>query len=412
MNKYFKVTDKVYDITEKYPETIDIFAANGFEQLKNDKMRKLMGKTISLEMACKSRRVNLDLFEGKLVDAIEQARTSVDGGKISEINAEDGDIKIDGILPCPIKLPLQEGFESWLEKQDFDFTVEYDLRVASGGVDWIKDKIIDLENEDQLADLFMSAGFDLFFDKTLMGKFKAKGVFEDLIDTSNMNKDFNNDEIDLRDPEGQYSIIGVVPAIFLVNREELGDRKPPESWADLFRPEFEGEVSLPVSDFDLFNAMLLNIYKMYGEDGVRSLGKAFLYNMHPAEMVKSHRKKEKPTITIMPYFFTKMITGKGPMFPIWPKDGAIISPIFLLTKNSKKEQIKPFVDFFASKEIGEIFVEKGGLPSTNPQVENNLKEDQKFMWIGWDYINNHDIGELIRKTEALFHEATMEEEGK
>ena len=94
MNKYFKVTDKVYDITEKYPETIDIFAANGFEQLKNDKMRKLMGKTISLEMACKSRRVNLDLFEGKLVDAIEQARTSVDGGKISEINAEDGDQRI------------------------------------------------------------------------------------------------------------------------------------------------------------------------------------------------------------------------------------------------------------------------------------------------------------------------------
>lgn len=412
MNKYFNVTDKVYDITEKYPETIDIFAANGFEQLKNDKMRKIMGKTISLEMACKSKRVNLDLFEEKLVDAIEQARTTVDGGKVNEINSENGDIKIDGILPCPVKLPLQEGFESWLENQNFNYTVEYDLRVASGGVDWIKDKIINLENEDEIADLFMSAGFDLFFDKTLMGKFKAKGVFEDLIGTDNMNKDFNNDQIDLRDPQGQYSIIGVVPAIFLVNREELGDRKPPESWEDLFRPEFHGEVSLPVSDFDLFNAMLLNIYKTYGEDGVRKLGKAFMYNMHPAEMVKSHRKKEKPTVTIMPYFFSKMVSGNGPMFPIWPRDGAIISPIFLLAKNSNKEKIQPFVDFFASKEIGEIFVEKGGLPSTNPQVENNLTEDQKFMWIGWDYVNNHDIGELIKKTEKIFHEATLEEEGK
>ena len=410
MNKYFDVKDKVYDITEKYPETIDIFAANGFEQLTNEKMRKLMGKTISLEMACKSKKVNLDIFEEKLVEAIEQARTTVDGRKVSELNSEDGDIKIDGILPCPVKLPLEEGFQSWLEKQEFDFTVEYDLRVASGGVDWIKDKITNLENEEELADLFMSAGFDLFFDKNLMGKYKAKGVFEDLIDTSNMNMDFNNDDIDLRDPAGQYSIIGVVPAIFLVNREELGDRKPPESWSDLFRPEFEGEVSLPVSDFDLFNAMLLNIYKMYGEDGVRSLGKAFMYNMHPAEMVKSHRKKEKPTITIMPYFFTKMITGNGPMFPIWPKDGAIISPIFLLAKNKNKDQIKPFVDFFASKEIGELFVEKGGLPSTNPDVDNKLTEDQKFMWIGWDYINSHDIGELIRKTEGLFHEATNEEE--
>ena len=132
--------------------------------------------------------------------------------------------------------------------------------------------------------------------------------------------------------------------------------------------------------------------------------------MHPAEMVKSHRKKEKPTVTIMPYFFSKMVSGNGPMFPIWPRDGAIISPIFLLAKNSNKEKIQPFVDFFASKEIGEIFVEKGGLPSTNPQVENNLTEDQKFMWIGWDYVNNHDIGELIKKTEEIFHEATLEEE--
>ncbi len=407
MNKYFNVSDKVYDITEKYPETIDIFAANGFEQLKNEKMRKLMGKTISLEMACKSKKVNIDLFEEKLVDAIEQARTTVDGGKVNQLNSDNGDIRIDGILPCPVKLPLEEGFEKWLENENFDYTVQYDLRVASGGVDWIKDKIKDLEDEDELADLFMSAGFDLFFDKNLMGKFKAKDVFEDLISYPSMNKDFKNEEIDLKDPLGQYSIIGVVPAVFLVNKEELGDRKPPETWADLFKPEFEGEVSLPVSDFDLFNAMLLNIYKNYGEEGVRGLGRAFMYNMHPAEMVKSHRKKEKPTITIMPYFFSKMITGNGPMFPIWPKDGAIISPIFLLTKNSKKDKIKPFVDFFASKEIGEILVDKGGLPSTNPEIDNNLNEEQKFMWLGWDYINSHDIGQLIKDAEKIFHDSTQ-----
>ena len=96
------------------------------------------------------------------------------------------------------------------------------MRVASGGVDWIKDKIKDIDDEDELADLFMSAGFDLFFDKKLMGKFKSKGVFEDLTGFDKLNKDFNNEEIDLQDPQGQYSIIGVVPAVFLVNKEELG----------------------------------------------------------------------------------------------------------------------------------------------------------------------------------------------
>lgn len=58
MNKYFNINDKVFDITENYPETIDVFVANGFEQLADDKMRELMGKTISVEMACKSKKVN------------------------------------------------------------------------------------------------------------------------------------------------------------------------------------------------------------------------------------------------------------------------------------------------------------------------------------------------------------------
>lgn len=405
MNKYFDIKDKVYDITEKYPESIDIFVSSGFEQFGNEKMRELMGKTISLEMACKSKKVNVDLFEKKLVEAIEQNRISEDKSLVRNEKTQGGEIQIDGILPCPVKLPLLEGFEKWLSNKEFPFTVDYELKVASGGVDWIKEKIEVLESEEELSDLFMSAGFDLFFDKNLMGKFKEKGVFEDLTSYDKMNVDFDNEYMDLKDPDGQYSVIGVVPAVFLVNKEEIGDRQMPETWEDLFKPEFEGEVSLPVGDFDLFNAILLNIYKEYGEEGVKKLGKSFMRNMHPSEMVKSYRKKEKPTITIMPYFFTKMLTDKGPMVPIWPKDGSIISPIFLLSKNSKKEKVRPFVDYFASKEVGEILSSNGKFPSTNPEVDNGLSRDQKFMWLGWDYINNHDIGTLIKKCEKIFKES-------
>lgn len=407
MNKYFNVTDKLYDITNKYPETIDIFAANGFEQLKDEGMRKSMGKTISLEMACKTKKINLALFEEKLVEAIEQARTTVDGSRMNEKNTEDGDIKIEGVLPCPVRLPLLEGFDKWLNNNEFDFSITYDLRSASGGIDWMKEKIAATDNEEELSDLFMSAGFDLFFDKKLMGKYKSMGVFEDITGFDKLNKDFSNEEIELKDPRGQYSIIGVVAAVFLVNREMLGDRKMPETWEDLFKPEFEGEVSLPISDFDLFNAILLNIYKNFGEDGIKSLSKAFMKNLSPAEMLKSHRKQDKPTITIIPYFFTKLIMENDPMLPVWPKDGAIISPIFLLSKNSKKDKIKPFVDFFASKEIGEILSHDGRFPSTNPKVDNRLSEDQKFMWLGWDYINSHDIGQMIKDIEKLFNESIL-----
>lgn len=402
MNKYFDIKDKVYDLTEEYPETIDIFAGAGFDKLKNDGMRKSLGKTISVEMACRSKGINVELFEEKLIAIIEGNMTDADGN-IQEGKIEgQADIKINGILPCPVRLPMLEGFESFLEEENLEEGIEYELKVASGGVGWIEDEIRSKDAKG-LPDLFMSAGFDLFFDKELMGKFKEEGIFKDLNKGKMMNKDFDNEEFSLKDPDGNYSVIGVVPAVFLVNKEEIGDREIPRTWEDLFKEEFIGEVSLPVGDFDLFNAILLNIYKNYGKDGLEKLGKSFMKNLHPSEMVKSYRKKSKPTITIMPYFFTKMITGKGPMVPVWPEDGAIISPIFLLSKQEKEEKLKPFVDYFSSQEVGEILSHNGKFPSTNIDVDNKLSGDQEFMWLGWDFIKNHDIGALIRKCEKIFN---------
>jgi ABC-type Fe3+ transport system substrate-binding protein len=413
MNKYFDIKDKIFDITEKYPETIDIFVSNGFDQLKNEKMRKLMGETISMKMACMTKRVNVELFEKKLVEAIEQHRISVDDALAVPKKHIGGDIKIEGLLPCPVRIPLLEGFNKWMEenKDSFDFKVDYELKSANMGVDWIKERI-ESDNADSLADLFISAGFDLFFDKNLMGKFKSRGIFEDNSGLEKYNKDFDNENIDLKDPQKQYSIIGVVPAVFMVNTEELKGREMPKSWADLLKPEFEDSVSLPMRDFDLFNAILLNIYKNYGEEGVASLGRSLLRSMHPAEMLKAHTKKVSsgiPTVTIMPYFFTKMVKQDSPLKPIWPKDGAVISPIFLLAKKESKKLTKPFVDFFFSKEVGEILSSNGHFPSTHPEVYNGLSEDKKFMWIGWGYINNNDIGNLIKKCEKLFHDAVKEE---
>lgn len=408
MNKYFDIKDKVYNITEKYPETIDVFVANGFTQLANDNMRKLMGKTISLEMALKSKKINIDMFVQKLIDVIEENRKSVDEALLSKTEDEEKDIRIEGVLPCPVRVPLLDAFNKWMEEKEgskLDYSVSYELKAAAGGIDWLLEDIENAESEEELSDLFISAGFDLFFDKRLMGKFKERGIFEDITSFSKLNEDFQNQYINLRDPKKEYTIIGVVPAVFLINTEELGEREMPKTWEDILKPEFENAVSLPVGDFDLFNAMLLTLYKKYGEEGIKKLGKSMLKSMHPSEMVKSHMKSIRPAVTIMPYFFTRMTKRGGPMVAVWPEDGAIISPIFLLSKKSKKGKLKPFVDLFVSKEIGEILSHNGRFPSTNPEVDNGISKDQKYLWLGWDFIEKNDIGKLIAKCEDIFNES-------
>ena len=126
-------------------------------------------------------------------------------------------------------------------------------------------------------------------------------------------------------------------------------------------------------------------------------------------MVKAKGKsKDAPAVSIIPYFFTQMLMGASDLQAVWPKDGALLSPIFMITKKAKQDKIKPFIDFFMSEKIGTLFSASGKFPSTNPNVDNHLDENQTFKWIGWDFIHNNDVGGLVRQCEKEFNDAIME----
>ncbi|CAK7030488.1 MAG: hypothetical protein PEPC_01256 [Peptostreptococcus russellii] len=404
MNKYFSVNDKIYNIVEKNPKAIDFLISNGFEQFEDRGMFEKMSKNVSLSMALKLKKMNVDLFEERLVSFLEGETDSVDKALVGKVKKENADINIEGVLPCPIRIPLLEGFESWLEenKNKLDYSIDYELKSANMGLDWIKDQV-KTGDVNQIADVLMSAGFDLFFDKELMGQFSDQDVFEAF--TDEINSDFCNDYIDLRDPQKKYLITGVVPAVFLVNKDELNGRKMPTKWEDILSEEFEDSVAVPMGDLDLFNALVITLYKDYGMDGISRLARSYMKNLHPAQMVKAKGKTKStnPAVSIIPYFFTQMLSGENQV-AVWPEDGAVISPIFMIAKKEKKEKIQPIIDFFMSKEIGEIFSANGKFPSTNKEVDNGLKEDQKFKWVGWDFIEKRDIGALLKELEAKFNE--------
>lgn len=399
-NRYFDKKDTLYNITEKYKQSIKILVSLGFDKIEDDNLRKSFGSNISLEDALRLKKIDINMFEKELIKEIEN-----NDDINSQISKDKYKNKIDivGVLPCPVRFPLMECFEEFIDKTELDFKVEYDLKPASAGLDWLISKF-DKNTEEALPDLFISAGFDLFFSENLFGKYTSKQIYGDITKLVRYNKDFENDYINLKDPNNQYSILGVVPAVFLINKDELNGRNIPNSWEDILKDEFIDSVSLPVGDFDLFNAILLNIYKKFGEDGIIKLRKILKKSMHPSEMVKSHIKPgEKPAVTIMPYFFTKMIKENSPMVAVWPIDGAIISPIFMLSKLNKKDMLKPVVDFFTSEQVGRILSHNGKFPSVNPRVDNNIDNTNKYMWLGWDYIKQHDINSLIKRCEKIFN---------
>jgi ABC-type Fe3+ transport system substrate-binding protein len=386
----------ITEILKDHPILIGVFKSNGFKGLENQMILKQIG-SLPLETVLRNRKLNVELFLEMLNEHLEEETMDV---TLMDSNSDNTSINVIGLLPCPVRIPLLEQFNdlSNLKK------INHNLKAASEGLDWLKEEVKVAKTEEDLADIYISAGFDLFFEESLMKKFKDQKVFEDFYSDVEYNTDFNNDEVSLKDPSGDYSMLGVVPAVFLVNTNVLGDRPMPRTWSDLFNPIYENSISLPVSDFDLFNAILIHLHKEFGDEALTKLGKSLVKSMHPAEMVKSERRARiKPAISIMPYFFTKMALPGSVMKAVWPEDGAIISPIFMLTKRSKKEELKEIGDMFTSLKTAEILAHRGLFPSINKDVDNKLKNN-KFKWIGWDYINNNDIGLILKHCMDTFEE--------
>jgi ABC-type Fe3+ transport system substrate-binding protein len=373
-----KKTDLVIDLITRDSSLIDVFNNHGFYGLENQYVLKQIGK-LTLEELLNSKNKSVDIFVEVLNDVSNNEEVDI---TLSSKNSS-GEIIIKGLLPCPVRIPLLEE----LNKLNEIDQVNHTLKAASEGLDWLKEDIIKAKSEEDLADIYISAGFDLFFEEELM-----------------KNSYFDNDNIRLKDPNHDYSMLAVVPAVFLVNTMVLGKRPLPKTWSDLLDPIYKGSISLPVSDFDLFNAILIHLYKEFGSSAIKTLGGQLIASMHPSQMVKSeNRSRIKPAISIMPYFFTKMALPGSVMKAVWPEDGAIVSPIFMLTKKSKKLRLKPISDLFLSERVGEILSHKGLFPSVNKEIDN-LLGNNKFKWIGWDYINENNIGEILKKCMNLFEE--------
>lgn len=388
----------IKEILNQYPQLKDIFEVQGFKGLGNEQILKQLSK-MSLEEVLRNKGIGISIFIDMLNEHIDEESIDI---TLSENSSKKGNINIVGLLPCPVRLPLLERFNELSNISQ----INHNLKAASEGLDWLKEEVKDA-NANDLADIYISAGFDLFFEEELMKKYKDQKVFEDFYKDIEYNADFNSDSIQLKDPSGDYSMLAVVPAVFLVNTLVLGDRPMPKTWKDLLNPIYTGSISLPVSDFDLFNAILIHLYQEFGLESVKTLGKQLIKSMHPAEMIKSEKRSRiKPAISIMPYFFTKMALPGSVMKAVWPEDGAIVSPIFMLSRKDKKDQIKEVTDLFMSKETGEILSHKGLFPSVHKDVDNNLT-GKTFKWVGWDYINNNDIGSILKSCMDTFNEGMI-----
>ena len=400
--KKINFDDKLYNILNGNEKLLQFFINNGFDQLKNEKMLKTMGKMVSLNMALKVRGINKAAFEEKLDLFLSDEHSTVDKSLVEEKEVT-GDVIVKGVLPCPLKIPILEALDKFIEEEkENGLNIGYELKSANLGIDWIESDI-NSKDINKVADIMISAGFELFFDKE-----KFSNYFEDknfYVEPRKINKDFDNEKICLRDPNNIYDIIAVVPCVFLVNENNLNGKKIPTSWEELlFSGNYEDSVAIPLSDLDMFNALVVTIFSKWGVEGIKALAKVYKKSLHPAEMVKKKGdSKNNPIVSITPYFFTQMVSRSSALKMVWPKDGAIISPVFLLAKKDNNS-VKKVIEFFRSENVGKLLSSNGKFPTTVYGVDNMLEEDYRFLFCGWDFIYDNDIVKIMKESEKKFNE--------
>lgn len=386
--------DTLDTIAETHPELIPLFEKNGLAAYFQPETLKKLGRFTRLGTLLRSARLEPDSFINSLNASLaENQSAQAEEKALSQLH-------FMAMLPCGLRNPFKDFLEAHLLEHPeryaaFDYLAEGNVNHELSYYPMLDH----VSSAEELPEIMMASDVNNFFHRPFRERFVGSGVFEAYRPYA---PNQYLEKAGFSDPSGNYSMYTANMLVMAVDTERLGQKPMPGVWADLLSADFEDELVMRGEEDFFCNAIMLPFYKELGFEAIRSLARNIRTGKHPAEMVKMADKggDEAATVYILPYFFAKKI--KNPKVKLlWPDDGAIASPVFLMIRESAMAKHQALLDFLFSKETGEMLVGRY-FPSIHPDVTNTLPEPVK--WLGWDFLNGHDIGHLKDEIRDVFLE--------
>ena len=386
---------KIGEIVKSYPETEDVFKAHGLTRLIEKKSMDVLSPFLTIGMALRTLGVDEQSF-------ISLLNLSVENNSKKEIppvyeSLEIGKPTLLSLMPCGLKMPFTKDLEMFLRESinDINCAVEGNLNQELSYYTYIGE----LKEFSELPDILITSDFNSLYHHRFFNDFIMPGNFEK-ISISDRSKSF--EEAGIFDPDENYFIVCVNPLVIVADLDVLDEEKIPENWDDLLSSDFKKSITLRGNEEFFCHAVLLPFFKEHGENGIKKLAENVNKGMHPAEMVKSiDSGKGDSAVYVMPEFFAQKIKKKEKAKIIWPKDGAIASPVTMHVKKGKKQELKWLIDYLTSDELMNTF-ENAYFPSCKNNIKNNLRPEKKLKWLGWDFIRKNDLVKINLKIDEIF----------
>ena len=297
--------------------------------------------------------------------------------------AENKEAKLVGRVPCVVQLPFQDYLDAHIKDRK-----EYNIALAEFGLSWVDEIFKDCD-----PDVFMGTGIEGLVNHPEMKNKGYQAMGGDLLS----NSDFS----EFKDPKGMYDIYSCIPLVMVVDMNQAKGRKPPESFSDLLSSHYENSIAFP-DDGHMFDGIILTyVHQVAGDEGILKLRKNIRAIVHPSQMIKPGAiEGEKPYIYLLPWIFGEIKSRQPGMKLIWFSDGAPILPLVVTAKNTP--EAKRIMSVLGAADAGKVFRENGFFPSNVTGVNNDLPGKLRF--VGWDYIYDPALPEIIARCKNLMTE--------
>lgn len=306
------------------------------------------------------------------------------------------------MLPCGMVVPFNQAIRKYLEENTglFEkFQVELEGNVNHENSYYPQlEKVKTLE---ELPDILVASDINHLFHQPFREQFIQEKIFQEFLPWG------RNPELDQHvffDPQGNFTMISANLLVIVVHHHQLKGRPIPQSWEDLLSSDFRHSIALRGDNQFFCNGVLLPFYQRWGITAIQALAQNTCQALHPAQMAKlaGSGLQQEPVISVMPYFFYDKIQRKENVSLIWPREGAIPSPVFMLLKKNISRSHQQLAHFLVSEEMAHLFSHRG-FPHCHPQGTIDTPQ-KKFFWVGWDFLNHADVGKAKSEIQQVFQQ--------
>ncbi|MGD9947451.1 MAG: ABC transporter substrate-binding protein [Desulfobulbus sp.] len=387
----------VKECLDSYPQTLPVFQSFGFHDFDNQQIREKLGPFLKLRTLLKFKNIDattfLDRCQVAVVPQTESAATSA-----ADIRGAQPTLL--ALLPCGLKVSLNNALQSFAEElAQNDTPLAY---LAEGNVNHelsYYPYIDSVETVEELPDLILSSDINAFYHHRFVERFIKPGHFISV----NGPMAPQMAEIGFADPHAHFTLFCANALVVVHVKDIRPDLPPPIAWKDLLQERYRKSIIMRGQDSFFCSGVLVPFFRLFGSEAIPKLAANVGGGMHPSQMVKmiDTHVENCPPLFIMPWFFARKIKAKDRIAILFPEEGAFISPVQLLVKKSKREELAPVVDFLMNRSLHQ-HCSDNFFPSPHPEVISNLPEGKKLFWIGWDFIYRHDLEQVKREIGEAF----------